>query len=105
MGSSRSSSERTGSVHSIDSPNKSKVLQTKADPNMALHEAQPMTMAINGDYNRLSLGSMQHKDREGKIIADPDRCNPTRNRMERPLDTIRSFQTAIDTHRKQNFQM
>lgn len=30
------------------------------------------------------------------LIADPDRSNPTRNRWERPLDTIRSFEAAID---------
>lgn len=30
------------------------------------------------------------------IAADPDRSNPTRPRMERPLDTIRSFEAAID---------
>lgn len=29
-------------------------------------------------------------------IADPDKSNPTRNRWERPLDTIRSFEAAID---------
>lgn len=28
--------------------------------------------------------------------ADPDRSNPTRNRFERPLDTIRAFEAAID---------
>jgi hypothetical protein len=28
--------------------------------------------------------------------AEPDRSNPTRNRWERPLDTIRSFEAAID---------
>ena len=28
--------------------------------------------------------------------ADPDLSNPTRPRMERPLDTIRSFEAAID---------
>ncbi|KAJ5622754.1 hypothetical protein N7490_011359 [Penicillium lividum] len=98
MGSSRSSSERTSSIHSAESPKK--VLQTKADPNMALHEAQPMSV-MDGNYNINSLGSIQHKDRQGNIISDPDRCNPTRNRMERPLDTIRSFEAAIDAHRKQ----
>lgn len=30
------------------------------------------------------------------VPADPDRSNPTRNRWERPLDTIRSFEAAID---------
>jgi hypothetical protein len=28
--------------------------------------------------------------------ADPDKSNPTRSRWERPLDTIRSFEAAID---------
>lgn len=28
--------------------------------------------------------------------ADPDRSNPTRARMERPLDTIRSFEAAVE---------
>ena len=30
------------------------------------------------------------------LTADPDLSNPTRPRMERPLDTIRSFEAAID---------
>lgn len=30
------------------------------------------------------------------FTADPDRSNPTRSRWERPLDTIRSFEAAID---------
>jgi hypothetical protein len=30
------------------------------------------------------------------ITADPDKSNPTRSRWERPLDTIRSFEAAID---------
>jgi hypothetical protein len=29
--------------------------------------------------------------------ADPDLSNPTRRRTERPLETIRSFEAAIDT--------
>lgn len=29
-------------------------------------------------------------------LADPDRSNPTRPRMERPLDTIRSFNAAAE---------
>lgn len=28
--------------------------------------------------------------------VDPDRSNPTRSRWERPLDTIRAFEAAID---------
>lgn len=69
---------------------------------------------------------MQHTDREGRLIsmfripffffffffeardevltktADPDLSNPTRHRMERPLDTIRSFEAAIDRHYRDN---
>lgn len=30
------------------------------------------------------------------FVAEPDRSNPTRSRWERPLDTIRSFEAAID---------
>lgn len=30
------------------------------------------------------------------LVADPDRSNPTRSRWERPLDTIRAFEAAID---------
>nr|XP_036585571.1 uncharacterized protein CTRU02_04432 [Colletotrichum truncatum]KAF6795622.1 hypothetical protein CTRU02_04432 [Colletotrichum truncatum] len=42
------------------------------------------------------LRSIQHKDNLGNPIAEPDRSNPTRSRWERPLDTIRSFEAAID---------
>lgn len=31
-----------------------------------------------------------------QVAAEPDLCNPTRPRWERPLDTIRSFEKAID---------
>lgn len=43
-----------------------------------------------------SIRDIQHKDSHGNIIADPDRSNPSRSRWERPLDTIRSFEAAID---------
>jgi HAMP domain-containing protein len=42
------------------------------------------------------LRSIAHKDANGNPIADPDKSNPTRNRWERPLDTIRSFEAAIE---------
>ncbi|KAL9020996.1 MAG: hypothetical protein Q9185_001823 [Variospora sp. 1 TL-2023] len=42
---------------------------SKADPTKAINELQP---------------------------TDPDRSNPTRPRLERPLDTIRAFEAAID---------
>ena len=38
------------------------------------------------------------------VLADPDRSNPTRSRWERPLDTIRSFEAAIDGgHNRKSF--
>ncbi|KAL4942718.1 hypothetical protein BDV06DRAFT_221907 [Aspergillus oleicola] len=43
-----------------------------------------------------SLASIQHLDRHGKVIADPDRSNPTRPRLERPLETLRGFEAAIN---------
>lgn len=39
---------------------------------------------------------MMHKDNEGNVITDPDRSNPTRHRMERPLETIRAFHAAAE---------
>ncbi|KAK4550383.1 hypothetical protein LTR36_003350 [Oleoguttula mirabilis] len=44
----------------------------------------------------VSLRTQQHKDVNGNVIVDPDLSNPTRPRLERPLDTIRSFEKAID---------
>ena len=35
-------------------------------------------------------------DKTDSSLADPDRSNPTRPRLERPLDTIRAFEAAID---------
>merc|ERR1712110_1130948 len=43
-----------------------------------------------------SLRNVQHKDSNGNVITEPDLSNPTRPRWERPLDTIRSFERAID---------
>ncbi|KAJ5761756.1 uncharacterized protein N7511_005138 [Penicillium nucicola] len=100
MPASFSSSERSGSVKSHHSPKSS--LQSKADPNMALYEEQPIAVNTQPGTTQFSLRSIQHKDREGKLISDPDLSNPTRSRLERPLDTIRSFDAAIDAHRKQN---
>lgn len=49
-----------------------------------------------------SLRASQHFDIHGAPITDPDYSNPTRRRMERPLETIRSFEDAIDReYRKQ----
>ncbi|RAQ54970.1 hypothetical protein AFGD_009521 [Aspergillus flavus] len=69
-------------------------LHTKADPMVAMSEAQPMLVALEKSTIG-SLREMQHKDQYGNVITDPDLSNPTRPRLERPLDTIRSFEAAI----------
>ncbi|KAL4818137.1 hypothetical protein BDW67DRAFT_22611 [Aspergillus spinulosporus] len=69
-------------------------LHTKADPMLAINEAQPNLVALEKS-NLGSLRAMQHKDQYGNIITDPDLSNPTRPRFERPLETIRSFEAAI----------
>lgn len=68
---------------------------TKANPNAAMNEAQPIAAALEKPTLQ-SLRSFQHTDTAGNLIADPDLSNPTRSRWERPLDTIRSFEAAID---------
>lgn len=41
-----------------------------------------------------------------RTAVDPDRSNPTRNRWERPLDTIRSFEAAIDgSYARRSYRM
>ncbi|KAI5463046.1 hypothetical protein BGZ63DRAFT_422447 [Mariannaea sp. PMI_226] len=74
-----------------------KRLHSKADPTLAINEAEPSTLAaMKSELSYTPLRSIQHKDVYGNTIADPDRSNPTRNRWERPLDTIRGFEAAID---------
>ncbi|KAF7589566.1 hypothetical protein BBP40_004145 [Aspergillus hancockii] len=95
-----SASERTESVSSHGHNYKTS-LSGKSDPNAALREDQPIANAISGTP-MFSLRSMQHRDAKGQIITDPDVSNPTRPRLERPLDTIRSFEAAIEARRREN---
>ncbi|KAI4247705.1 MAG: hypothetical protein L6R40_001291 [Gallowayella cf. fulva] len=68
---------------------------SKADPTKAINEAQPDVQAREqSTLDNIRL--LQHRDRYGNLITDPDRSNPTRPRLERPLDTIRAFEAAID---------
>ncbi|KAF2277480.1 uncharacterized protein EI97DRAFT_365406, partial [Westerdykella ornata] len=69
--------------------------ETKADPNAAISEAQPVATALEAP-TMAPLRSLTHKDDKGNPITDPDFSNPTRYRWERPLETIRRFQEAID---------
>ncbi|KAJ4402928.1 hypothetical protein N0V91_006839 [Didymella pomorum] len=78
---------------------------TKANPNAAMNEAQPIAAALEKPTLQ-SLRSFQHSDADGNLIAEPDLSNPTRSRWERPLDTIRSFEAAIDgEYRRRASQM
>ncbi|KAL4899088.1 hypothetical protein BDW74DRAFT_184092 [Aspergillus multicolor] len=54
---------------------------------------------VTGDAS-IPLSGIQHLDRHGKVITDPDRSNPTRPRLERPLDTLRGFEDAIRKARR-----
>ncbi|KAK4218195.1 hypothetical protein QBC37DRAFT_7461 [Rhypophila decipiens] len=83
-------------LHETHLEKEAKRLHTKADPTMAMNEQEPSEIAANSKTSLASLRAMQHKDAFGNPIAEPDRSNPTRSRWERPLDTIRSFEAAID---------
>ncbi|KAK4129536.1 hypothetical protein N657DRAFT_677138 [Parathielavia appendiculata] len=95
------SDKSRGSQHKIDlhethDEKEAKRLHSKADPTLAMQEAEPSEVAATGKSSLAPLRSIQHRDAFGNPIADPDRSNPTRSRWERPLDTIRSFEAAID---------
>ncbi|KAK6216253.1 Glucose-6-phosphate 1-dehydrogenase [Pestalotiopsis sp. IQ-011] len=87
-----------GALHETHAEKEAKRLNTKADPTLAMQEAEPSAVArdaINWE-EKPPLSSIQHKDSTGNPIAEPDRSNPTRSKWERPLDTIRSFEAAFD---------
>ncbi|RLV90288.1 Uncharacterized protein JA1_004660 [Spathaspora sp. JA1] len=64
----------------------------------AVNEDQPFEQAARHDNRRpsyLSQDSGNLKDIFGNPIRQTDMSNPTRERNERPLDTIRGFEYAI----------
>ncbi|EGW35756.1 uncharacterized protein SPAPADRAFT_58941 [Spathaspora passalidarum NRRL Y-27907] len=64
----------------------------------AVNEDQPFEQAARHDNRRpsyLSQDSGNLKDIFGNPIRQADMSNPTRERNERPLDTIRGFEYAI----------
>lgn len=83
-------------LHETHAEKDSRRLHSKADPTLAMNEAEPSVEAVMTASSLSPLRSIQHKDAYGNVIADPDLSNPTRNRWERPLDTIRSFEAAIE---------
>lgn len=76
---------------------------TKADPNAAMMESQPIAAALEKPTLQ-SLRSFAHTDIRGNPIEEPDISNPTRSKWERPLDTIRSFEAAIDNEYRRRAQ-
>ncbi|RMJ24457.1 Uncharacterized protein DUF2406 [Aspergillus sp. HF37] len=100
MGSRSSKSESVGSRPNSDhAHHKNPSLQNKNDPNQALTEDQPMVNTATTSY---SLQAMQHHDHYGRPITEPDLANPTRYRFERPLDTIKGFETAVARNHRQD---
>ncbi|KAI9731493.1 MAG: hypothetical protein M1834_004613 [Cirrosporium novae-zelandiae] len=95
-----SGSKTKTSLHESHEEKAARTIHSKADPSLAMNEAQPSLVAMEKS-NLGSLNSGQYKDVYGNPITDPDRCNPTRHRLERPLDTIRSFEAAIDKEYKE----
>ncbi|KAI0382095.1 hypothetical protein F5Y04DRAFT_57898 [Hypomontagnella monticulosa] len=84
-------------LHETSAEKEARRLHGKTDPTLALTESEPaMDAQSKGGINPVSLRTITHKDIYGNPITDPDRSNPTRSRMERPLDTIRAFEAAID---------
>ncbi|OBR15302.1 hypothetical protein CH63R_00482 [Colletotrichum higginsianum IMI 349063] len=95
------SHKSSGSHHKIDlheshQEKEAKRLHSKADPTVAMSEAEPSAVQAMTKSSLAPLRAIQHKDTTGNPISEPDRSNPTRSRWERPLDTIRSFEAAID---------
>ncbi|RKF64091.1 hypothetical protein OnM2_021062 [Erysiphe neolycopersici] len=95
---SRKSSTSTSKVilHESHEEKEAHRLQSKADPSMAIVEVEPSEVASDTKTTIAPIRAIQHRDNYGNLITEPDRSNPTRNRWERPLDTIRSFEAAID---------
>ncbi|KAI2464479.1 hypothetical protein F4781DRAFT_436389 [Annulohypoxylon bovei var. microspora] len=84
-------------LHETSKEKEANRLHGKTDPTFALTESEPaMDAQSKGGIGQAPLRSFQHKDVFGNPITDPDRSNPTRSRLERPLDTIRAFEVAID---------
>ncbi|KAI9669727.1 MAG: hypothetical protein M1831_007423 [Alyxoria varia] len=78
--------------------------QSAKNPNTAIHDADPAARNQDESSTLPYLRSVQHRDYKGDVISDPDSSNPVRHRMERPLDTIRSFEAAYDESWKRRSQ-
>ncbi|KAI5296808.1 hypothetical protein KEM56_005315, partial [Ascosphaera pollenicola] len=82
-------------LHESHAEKEARRLKSYADPNMAVNQLEPSAMQME-QATMESLSMRQHRDIYGNPIADPDLSNPTRHRLERPLDTVRAFEAAIE---------
>lgn len=60
----------------------------------AIRDAQPFEESTRRPTATTVSPEFQFRDMFGTVISQPDRSNPTRQRNERPLDTIRTFEYA-----------
>jgi len=81
---------------SVDAQDEPTTLNGKSDPSKAINESEPAALANDHSTSLEPIRGLQYRDKHGNPITEPDRSNPTRDRWERPLDTIRSFEAAID---------
>jgi len=87
--------EAQAALQHLEKRKRSKAMtSTAVDPTRAITELQPWQ--VNQEAARPGFTNHTHKDIWGNEIKEPDLTNPTRNRWERPLDTVRSFQESID---------
>lgn len=63
----------------------------------AMNNAQPYE-EMNVHQRTSSLGDGVLNDVFGRPIVNPDVSNPSRDRDERPLDTIRAFEYSVSQH-------
>lgn len=61
----------------------------------AIRDAQPFEeLADTRNVHSSVSPESRYRDMFGNVISNPDHSNPTRQRNERPLDTIRAFEYA-----------
>ncbi|PWW74474.1 hypothetical protein C7212DRAFT_353317 [Tuber magnatum] len=76
-------------------------MTSSVDPTRAITEEEPFQ--VNQSKQTSNLRATRFKDQYGNPIAEPDLSNPTRNRWERPLDTVRAFEDAIYKEHRRTF--
>ncbi|KAA8577234.1 hypothetical protein EYC84_007220 [Monilinia fructicola] len=102
LGFSLHSHKSSGSGHKLDltkshQEKEAKRLHSKADPSLAMTEAEPSAVANEVATSLAPIRAIQHRDSQGNPIGSGSRSfKSDTKQMERPLDTIRAFEAAID---------